>query len=105
MRPPDARQIGKLFRARSLMGNPEATLALVENDFPASIKYVQPGEQGFLKIIAAQTYASLGPRNEAQERAMQALPRSRTGTLNRGIALPTAPILAADHDATYVQHR
>jgi len=59
------------------MGNPTAALQLVENDFPLTDQFFQPGDRAFLLVVAAQTYASLGRWQEAEQLARQGLQRSR----------------------------
>jgi two-component system cell cycle response regulator len=69
--------VGNLASVHLEMGNPDAALELVENDFPDSGTIFRPGELAFLMIVSAQTYAGLQRWGEAWELAMQALPRAR----------------------------
>lgn len=98
--------IGNLASVHLEMGNPNAALDLVENDFPLCKGFFRPGEQAFLTIVAAQTYASLNRWGEAWELAMQALPRARAdkhpevinqclwmmGVIQRGLQQPREAI-------------
>lgn len=59
------------------MGDAAAALQLVENDFPLTDQFFQPGDRAFLLVVAAQTYASLSRWREAEVLALQALKRSR----------------------------
>ena len=69
--------VANLANVHLEMGDPAAALQLVENDFPPSDEFFQPGDRAFLLVVAAQTYASLGRWQEAEQLALQGLQRSR----------------------------